>query len=80
MASGMLDLEDPSSMSNVRRNPFSFHPWSVQKTFAHMFNILEADIVCLQETKIQKKDLTDDMVLVPGWDSYFTFPKHKKGD
>jgi AP endonuclease-2 len=67
-------------MPNVQRNPFSFHPWSTQKTFDSMFNILEADIVCLQETKIQKKDLTDDMVLVPGWDSYFTFPKHKKGD
>jgi AP endonuclease-2 len=44
-----------------------------------MFDTLEADIVCLQETKIQRKDLTDEMVLVPGWDSYFTFPKHKKG-
>lgn len=44
-----------------------------------MFDVLEADIVCFQETKIQQKDLTDDMVIVPGWDSYFTFPKHKKG-
>ena len=44
-----------------------------------MFDILEADIVVLQETKIQRKDLSDDMVLVPGWDCYFSFPKHKKG-
>lgn len=44
-----------------------------------MFEILEADIVCFQELKIQKQDLKDDMVLIPGWDSYFTFPKHKKG-
>ncbi|KAJ5555550.1 Endonuclease/exonuclease/phosphatase [Penicillium sp. DV-2018c] len=35
-----------------------------------MFDILEADIVVLQETKIQRKDLRDDMVLVPGWDCY----------
>ena len=44
-----------------------------------MFDILEADIVIFQETKIQCKDLRDDMVLVPGWDCYFSLPKHKKG-
>jgi AP endonuclease-2 len=35
--------------------------------------------VIMQELKIQRKDLTDDMVLVPGWDCYFSLPKHKKG-
>src|SRR3954462_8572614 len=44
-----------------------------------MFDLLEADIVIMQETKIQRKDLQDDMVLVPGWDVYFSLPKHKKG-
>lgn len=44
-----------------------------------MFDILEADIVIFQETKIQRKDLRDDMVLVPGWDCYFSLPRHKKG-
>ncbi|KAL8914140.1 MAG: hypothetical protein Q9171_001135 [Xanthocarpia ochracea] len=44
-----------------------------------MFDILEADIVIFQETKIQRKDLVDDMVLVPGWDCYWSLPKHKKG-
>ena len=44
-----------------------------------MFDILEADIVVFQETKIQPKDLNDDMVLVPGWDCYFSLPKYKKG-
>lgn len=44
-----------------------------------MFEILEADIVVMQECKIQKKDLTDDMVLVPGWDVFFSLPKQKKG-
>ncbi|KAK6502229.1 Class II abasic (AP) endonuclease, variant 3 [Arthrobotrys conoides] len=54
-------------------------PWSETKNFGTMFDILEADVVCFQELKIQSKDLRDDMVLIPGWDSYFTFPKHKKG-
>lgn len=44
-----------------------------------MFDTLEADIVVMQETKIQRKDLRDDMVLVPGWDVYFSLPKYKKG-
>lgn len=44
-----------------------------------MFDILESDIVVLQEAKIQRKDLRDDMVLVPGWDCYFSLPRVKKG-
>lgn len=44
-----------------------------------MFDVLETDIMIMQETKIQRKDLKDDMVLVPGWDVYFSLPKHKKG-
>ena len=44
-----------------------------------MFDTLEADIVVFQETKIQKRDLRDDMVLIPGWDCYFSLPKFKKG-
>lgn len=44
-----------------------------------MFDILEADIIIMQELKIQRKDLHDDMVMVPGWDCYFSLPKHKKG-
>ncbi|KAL8661365.1 MAG: hypothetical protein Q9202_005667 [Teloschistes flavicans] len=43
-----------------------------------MFDILEADIAVFQEIKIQRKDLVDDMVLVPGWDCYWSLPKHKK--
>jgi len=45
-----------------------------------MFDVLETDIVVFQETKIQRKDLSDDMVLVPGWDCYWSLPKHKKGN
>ncbi|OBT99159.1 Class II abasic (AP) endonuclease [Pseudogymnoascus verrucosus] len=64
---------------NGIRNPFGYQPWREKKTFQAMFDILEADIVIMQETKIQRKDLQDDMVLVPGWDAYFSLPKHKKG-
>ncbi|KAJ4525036.1 Class II abasic (AP) endonuclease [Exophiala dermatitidis] len=64
---------------NGIRNPFGYQPWRDKKTFAGMFDTLEADIVVFQETKIQRKDLRDDMVLVPGWDNYWSLPKHKKG-
>ncbi|KAI9819211.1 MAG: Class II abasic (AP) endonuclease [Pycnora praestabilis] len=64
---------------NGIRNPFGYQPWRDKRSFAAMFDILEADIVVMQETKIQRKDLRDDMVLVPGWDCYFSLPKYKKG-
>ncbi|KAJ2975554.1 hypothetical protein NUW58_g8318 [Xylaria curta] len=64
---------------NGIRNPFSYQPWRDKKTFEAMFDILEADIVVMQETKIQRKDLQDDMVLIPGWDVFFSLPRHKKG-
>ena len=44
-----------------------------------MFDGLGSDIVVMQELKIQRKDLRDDMVLLDGWDCYFSLPKHKKG-
>ena len=65
---------------NGIRNPFGFQPWRDRRTFDSMFDILEADIVIMQELKIQRKDLRDDMVLVPGFDCYFSLPKHKKGE
>lgn len=65
---------------NGIKNPFSYSPWSQTRSFQAMFDILEADIVMMQEAKIQRKDLTDEMVLVPGWDVFFSLPKHKKGE
>lgn len=64
---------------NGIRNPFSYQPWSTTKTFPAMFDILEADIVVMQELKIQRKDLRDDMVMLDGWDCYFSLPRQKKG-
>lgn len=64
---------------NGIRNPFGYQPWRDKRSFEAMFDILESDIICLQETKIQRKDLRDDMVLVPGFDCYWSLPRHKKG-
>lgn len=64
---------------NGIRNPFGYQPWNSARTFPAMFDILESDIVVMQELKIQRKDLRDDMVLIDGWDCYFSLPKQKKG-
>jgi exonuclease III len=64
---------------NGIRNPFGYQPWRDSRTFPAMFDILEADIVVMQELKIQRKDLRDDMVLIDGWDCFFSLPKHRKG-
>ncbi|KAK3052508.1 Class II abasic (AP) endonuclease [Extremus antarcticus] len=65
---------------NGIRNPFAYPPWnSTARTFPAMFDLLGTDIVVMQELKIQRKDLRDDMVLLDGWDCYFSLPKHKKG-
>ena len=75
----MRDIRITTWNVNGIRNPFGYQPWRDRRTFEGMFEVLEADIVVMQELKIQRKDLSDDMVLVPGWDCYFSLPKHKKG-
>ncbi|KAI6951494.1 APN2 DNA lyase apurinic/apyrimidinic [Hortaea werneckii] len=64
---------------NGIRNPFGYQPWNAARTFPAMFDILGSDIVVMQELKIQRKDLRDDMVMIDGWDCYFSLPRHKKG-
>lgn len=44
-----------------------------------MFNTLEGDILCFQETKIQSGDITREMSIVPGFNAYFTCSTGKKG-
>jgi len=64
---------------NGIKNPFGYKPWSEKKSYAGMFETLEADIVCMQEVKIQRKDITLDMVEIPGWNVFFSLPRARKG-
>jgi exonuclease III len=43
------------------------------------FRDLGADIVCLQETKISEKMLTDDLTQIPGYEAFFATCKMKQG-
>ncbi|ODV89229.1 hypothetical protein CANCADRAFT_12272, partial [Tortispora caseinolytica NRRL Y-17796] len=55
------------------RSVLSFDPWRQQKSFEHMFDVLDADIVCFQETKIQQRDLTVSTAKIKGFDCFYTF-------
>ncbi|KJR89594.1 AP endonuclease 2 [Sporothrix schenckii 1099-18] len=61
---------------NGIRNPFKYSPWNKDRSLKAqaMFDILEADIVCFQEVKTPKASLTDDLVFVDGWDTFYSFP------
>ncbi|CAK7222252.1 Class II abasic (AP) endonuclease [Sporothrix curviconia] len=64
---------------NGIRNPFKYSPWNKDRTLQSMFDLLEADIVCFQEVKTPKASLTDDLVFVDGWDTFYSFPHSLTG-
>lgn len=39
----------------------------------------QADVLCLQETKLTRPELTEDLAVLPGWQSFFDFSQHKTG-
>ncbi|MFP4158468.1 MAG: exodeoxyribonuclease III [Desulfobacterales bacterium] len=51
----------------------------MKKGFYESLNILDADIVALQETKLQEEQLTDDMRQADGYEAYFCHASAKKG-
>ena len=48
-----------------------------KKGFFKWFLKEEPDVLCLQETKLQKEQLTDEMLNVNGYYSHFSFAKRK---
>ncbi len=48
-----------------------------KKDFLDWVHSEEPDILCLQETKIQEDQLTDDMINIDGYYSYFSFAEKK---
>jgi exodeoxyribonuclease-3 len=51
----------------------------MKKGFSDIFNALNADIVALQETKLQAHQLTPEMTDMAGYHSYFSHATVKKG-
>jgi exodeoxyribonuclease III len=50
-----------------------------QGYFNPLFSVYKPDIVCLQETKVEAEQLPDDVRNVPGYTSYFSHSKGRKG-
>ncbi|MFZ5570527.1 MAG: exodeoxyribonuclease III [Thermodesulfobacteriota bacterium] len=51
----------------------------MKKDFLASIAALDADIVAIQETKLQEAQLTEDLKSIPGYDSYWSFAATKKG-
>ncbi|RKO99062.1 hypothetical protein CXG81DRAFT_15079, partial [Caulochytrium protostelioides] len=49
-----------------------YHPWSsTTKHFGAVVEALGADILCLQETKITRRDITAEYGMVPGYHAFY---------
>ncbi len=51
----------------------------MKKEFLNSVGVLDADVLGLQETKLQDEQLTDEMRSIPGYASHFAFSTIKKG-
>lgn len=52
---------------------------ATKQSFKQLLEFTDADILCLQETKITKDLLTSDIALVDGYSSYFSFSQKRSG-
>lgn len=56
-----------------------YHPWNELSTLAEKFHYLQADVITLQELKLQKSDITRSLASVEGYHSFITVSKGKLG-
>lgn len=56
-----------------------YHPWNELKSLKSMFNFLKSDIITFQELKLQRDDIDLKISDIPGFKSFITIPKLKKG-
>lgn len=51
----------------------------VKKGFFEAIDQLDADVICIQETKLQESQLSDDLRSINGYESFWSFSTVKKG-
>ncbi|XP_055480316.1 DNA-(apurinic or apyrimidinic site) endonuclease 2-like [Psammomys obesus] len=54
-------------------------PGNCATALQHILKELDADIVCLQETKVTRDVLTEPLAIVEGYNSYFSFSRSRSG-
>uniref|UniRef100_H2YY54 DNA-(apurinic or apyrimidinic site) endonuclease n=1 Tax=Ciona savignyi TaxID=51511 RepID=H2YY54_CIOSA len=52
---------------------------ATQKPLKSVLDSLDADVICLQETKITKDQLESDIAIIEGYNSYFSFSQTRTG-
>ncbi|KAL7416416.1 Endonuclease/exonuclease/phosphatase [Mrakia frigida] len=53
----------------------AYPPWNEMKgNYGKMFEHIKADILCVQELKLPRKDLTKAIACPPGYDAFLSFP------
>ncbi len=56
-----------------------YHPWCDLDGPKDILDRLDADMVCMQETKVTRDKLDPAWALVDGYDAFFAFCKTRKG-
>ncbi|KAG6613596.1 exodeoxyribonuclease III [Phytophthora cinnamomi] len=51
----------------------------LDKSLQQFLEGLEADIICLQETKMTRSELDQELVRPPGFDAFYSFCRHRGG-
>ncbi|KAF9198778.1 Class II abasic (AP) endonuclease [Haplosporangium sp. Z 27] len=66
---------------NGIRSLIQYHPYcdDLHKNYREILDYLDADVICLQETRITRPKLEPDIALVPGYDSYWSFHRTRGG-
>lgn len=52
---------------------------AMKKGFLKSLFGMDPDLLAIQETKLQESQLTDDMITIPGYESYYSHASVKKG-
>ncbi|KAF4042201.1 GRF zinc finger [Phytophthora infestans] len=51
----------------------------LEQNLLQFLESLEADIICLQETKLTRSELDEELVRPPGFDAFYSFCRHRGG-
>ncbi|CAG8567723.1 9300_t:CDS:2 [Ambispora leptoticha] len=64
---------------NGLRSLVKYSPWCEHKDYKAILDALDAEIICLQETKLTPDRLDPSIALVDGYDAYFSMTQNKTG-
>jgi AP endonuclease-2 len=63
-------IKNPSSSESNRKN---IKQRDKEITISYVLEQLECDILCLQETKLSRRKLTESLAILPHYESYYSF-------